>query len=212
MLMTTSLRKLALTTHVTFSVGWFGAVASFLVLAVAGVTHQNAETARAAYMAMRIVTWSVIVPFSLAALTSGVLQSLGTTWGLFRYYWIVAKLALTALATLILLVHTEPIGRVAGMAAARTLADGDLHPLRIQLIADAGAALVALVVATVLSVYKPWGLTAYGQRQSVVVDAPRAGRSSSAITAWTVLWAVALLAAVVLFIGVHLASGGFHHH
>ena len=35
--MTPGLRKFALTTHVTSSVGWLGAVGAFLALAIAGV-------------------------------------------------------------------------------------------------------------------------------------------------------------------------------
>jgi hypothetical protein len=41
---------------------------------------------------MELTTWIVIVPLSLAALLTGVVQSLGTPWGLFRHRWIVAKL------------------------------------------------------------------------------------------------------------------------
>ena len=81
---------------------------------------------RAAYLAMHVTTWFVIVPLSLAALLTGIVQSLGTTWGLFRHYWIVTKLLLTFLATIILLVHTQPIDRVAAVAAQTTLATGDL--------------------------------------------------------------------------------------
>jgi hypothetical protein len=210
MLMTSSVRKLALTTHVTSSVGWFGAVASFLVLALVGVTSQNAQTVRVAYLAMELVTWGVIVPFSLAALLTGIVQSLGTTWGLFRYYWIVAKLALTILATVILLVHTQPIGRVAAVAAERVLSSADLHQLRIQLIADAGAAMVALLVATTLSVYKPWGLTSYGRQLLNLMEAPTSTRSSGA--AWKAVWILGLLLAIILFVIAHLSQGGFHHH
>ena len=133
MLMTSSVRKLALTTHVTSSVGWLGAVASFLVLAIVGVTSQNAQIVRVAYIAMELLTWGVIVPFSSAALLTGIVQSLGTTWGLFRYYWIVAKLALTILATVILLVHTQPIGRVAALAAERVLSSADVPSSRIRI-------------------------------------------------------------------------------
>jgi hypothetical protein len=93
--MTPGLRKFALTSHVTSSVGWLGAVGAFLALAIAGVTSQNAQTVRAAYLAMHMTTWFVIVPLCLAALLTGIVQSLGTTWGLFRHYWIVTKLVLT---------------------------------------------------------------------------------------------------------------------
>ena len=42
--------------------------------------------ARAAYLAMELTTWSVIVPLSLAALLTGLFQALGTEWGLFQHY------------------------------------------------------------------------------------------------------------------------------
>ncbi len=158
--MTPGLRKFALTTHVTSSVGWLGAVGAFLALAIAGLGSQDPQIVRAAYLAMHLTTWLVIVPLSLAALLTGIVQSLGTTWGLFRHYWIVTKLLLTVLATIILLVHTQPIDRVAAVAAQTTLAAGDLRQLRIQLVGDACAALFVLLVTTTLSVYKPWGMTA----------------------------------------------------
>ena len=95
------------------------------------------------------------MPLCLAALLTGIVQSLGTTWGLFRHYWVVTKLLLTVLATLILLVRTQPIDRVAAVAAQTTLAIGDLRQLRFQLVGDACAALFVLLMTTALSVYKP---------------------------------------------------------
>ena len=91
MTMTPGLRKFALTTHVTSSVGWPGAVGAFLALAIAGVGSEDAQIVRAAYLAMHLITWSVIVPFCLAALLTGIVQSLGTTWGPFRHYWVVTN-------------------------------------------------------------------------------------------------------------------------
>lgn len=85
--MTPQLRKLALTAHVTSSVGWLGAVAGFLALALTGLTSEDNQMARAAYLAMELYCWFVIVPLSLTSPLTGVVQSLGTTWGLFRHYW-----------------------------------------------------------------------------------------------------------------------------
>jgi hypothetical protein len=211
MIMTPGVRKLALTTHVTSSIGWFGAVAAFLSLAIAGLMSQNAQIVRAAYLSMELTAWAVIVPLSGATLLTGVVQSLGTTWGLFRHHWVVAKLGLTVLATIILLVHTQPIDHVAAVAANTMLSSGDLRQLRIQLVADAGAALFALLVATTLSVYKPWGLTAYGRRGDVSVI--RSDRTIiAASTFWSRLWLLGLLAVVALFVIVHLMTGGMGHH
>ena len=165
MLMSPALRKLALVTHVTTSLGWFGAVAAFLALALAGLNSTHPELVRASYVAMNMIAWYVIVPLCLASLLSGIVQSLGTAWGLFIHYWVVIKLLITLIATVILLLHMRPIGHMAGTAVATTLAPGDMRDLRVQLTADAAAAIVVLVVATVLAVYKPQGLTPYGHRK-----------------------------------------------
>lgn len=207
MTMTPGLRKFTLTSHVIASVGWLGAVAGFLVLAVAGLTSDNPQMVRAAYLAMDLTGWFVIVPLSLASLFTGLVQSLGTTWGLFRHYWVVAKFLINIVATILLLVHMRPATYLAGIAAATTLSYTDLRGLRIQLAADAGAALLALLVATILSVYKPRGLTPYGRRQ-LRVEPDRASTAST--PRWVYVFAVVAL--ILLFVFRHLTMGGHGGH
>jgi len=210
MTMTPRVRNVALTAHVTSSVGWLGAVGGFLALAVAGLTSRDAQMVRAAYLAMELTTWFVIVPLSLASLLTGLVQSLGTTWGLFRHYWVVAKLLLNILATILLLLHTRPIARVAAVAAERTLSSADLRQLRIQLVADAGAALLLLLVATTLSVYKPRGLTPYGRRKQDEQAAASIGRDArrTGTPPWVyVSWIIAI-AVVLVFVILHLTGRG----
>lgn len=165
MIMTPRVQKFALTAHVTSSVGWLGAVAGFLVLAIAGLTSNDLQRVRAAYLAMELIAWFVIVPLSLASPLTGLVMSLGTVWGLFRHYWVLIKFLITIPATILLWVHLRPVGHLAGVVAERTLSHGDLAGLRIQLVADAGAAVLVLFVATTLSIYKPRGLTKYGSRR-----------------------------------------------
>ena len=164
-MMTPAVRKLALTLHVLASVSWLGAVAAFLVLAIAGLTKTDAQIVRGCYVAMELTTRYAIVPLCFASLLTGLVSSLGSTWGLFRHYWVAIKLTLTILATIVLLIHTRPIRYVADAAVQRTLARHDLREVRTQLVADAGAAVVVLIVNTVLAVYKPLGLTLYGRRK-----------------------------------------------
>lgn len=166
MTLTPRLRKLALAAHVTSAVGWLGAVVAYLALAVSGLTSPDAQTVRAAYLSMELVGWCVIVPFALAALLTGLVQSLGTEWGLFRYYWVLAKFLLTVGAVTVLLLHMPTLSRVAGVAAETTLAGPDLREPRVQLVVHAGGGLLVLLSATVLSVFKPWGRTRYGRRKS----------------------------------------------
>jgi hypothetical protein len=164
MTMTTRLRKFALAAHVTSSVGWLGAVAGFMALAVAGATSPDVQMLRAAYLAMDLTYRSVIVPLGLASLLTGLVSSLGTEWGLFRHYWVLVKLLLIIPLTILLLVHTRPVSFMAD--AQKTMSGADLGGLKIQLAAYAGAALLVLLVATALSVYRPRGMTGYGGRRS----------------------------------------------
>jgi hypothetical protein len=165
--MTPGVRKLALTAHVVSSVGWLGAVLGFLALAVAGVSTLDELVVRATYVAMNLLTWSVIVPLCLVSLGTGLVGSLGTPWGLVRHYWVLVKLVLTVVSTLLLLLHTRPIGWMAQAALRAAPIGADFAKLRAELVFDAAGAAVVLLGATVLAVYKPRGLTPYGVRRVV---------------------------------------------
>lgn len=161
MIMTAGVRKVALTAHVAFSVGWLGAVAAFLALAIAGLTSRDEPRVCAACLAMDLVTRFVIAPLAVASLASGIVQSLGTTWGLFRHYWVLIKLLLTAFATILLVVHMQPIRYLADAALEGAASGADLAQTKIQLVVDGGGALIVLLVATALAVLKPHGTTPF---------------------------------------------------
>ena len=164
MTMRPSLRKFALTAHVTFSVGWIGGVVAYLTLGVAAVTSQDVQTMRAAWIAMELIGWYAIVPLALASLLTGLVMSLGTKWGLFRHYWTLISFILTVLATVVLLLHMPDVSLLAAVAQEAEGAKldelgGDLfHP---------GLGLVVLLVIQVLNAYKPRGLTRYGWRKQL---------------------------------------------
>ena len=163
--MTPRLRKFTLTVHITSSIAWAGAVAVFLTLAVAGLSGQDDQRTRAAYLAMQLVTWVIILPLAFLSLVSGMISSLGTRWGLFRYYWILVKLLITLFSTIVLLVHMEPIDLLASAAANKAALSTDLRSGQHLMVVAGSAALLSLIVTTVLSVYKPRGVTPYGARK-----------------------------------------------
>src|SRR5829696_5976029 len=105
MTMPPGLRKLALAAHLTCSLGWIGAVIAYLALGVSAVTSQDAQTVRAAWIAMELTGWFVIVPLAFAALLTGLVMSLGTPWGLLCHYWVLISFVLTLSATAILVLH-----------------------------------------------------------------------------------------------------------
>ncbi|MBC9725024.1 DUF2269 domain-containing protein [Streptomyces sp. TRM68367] len=160
MIMSPRLRKIVLTTHVATSVGWLGAVLAYLALDVTAVTSQEVPTVRGAYAAMEVTVLYVIVPLALASVLIGIVNALGTPWGLFRHYWVLVKLALTVFATIVLLIETQTVSRLAETAASsanpRELPGTLLHSI---------GGLVVLVIILILSVFKPRGVTRYGWRK-----------------------------------------------
>lgn len=151
------IRKTGLVMHIVFSVGWLGAVVAYLPLAITGMTSTEPDTVRAAYSAMEQIGRFAIVPLCLGSLITGLYQSLTTEWGLFRYYWVVAKLVLTVVSTIILLMHMPQVSRMAAMASQMTLPIATPGVLRAQLLVHAAGGLIVLIVLTAISVFKPWG-------------------------------------------------------
>lgn len=68
-------------------------------------------------------------------------------------------------ATAVLLLHMTAVEHLSDAASRGSVSPTSDRALRIQLVADAGAAAVVLVGTTALGVYKPRGLTAYGRRR-----------------------------------------------
>src|SRR5262245_36434284 len=160
-----SLRKFALTAHITLSVGWLGAVAGFLALAVAGLTSHDAQLVRGLYLAMGVTGSYVIVPLCLASLLTGLVLSLGTRWGLFRHYWVMTKFLLTIVSTLILFGFMQTLRHIGALAADTTMSINELRNLSQSPVLHSGGGLLVLLVNTMLSVYKPWGRSRYWLRK-----------------------------------------------
>jgi hypothetical protein len=162
MSMSPALRKFALAAHLTFSIGWIGALLAYLALGVAAVNSDDDQTVRSAWIAMEMTGWYVIVPLAVASLLTGLVMALGTRWGLLRHYWVIFSLVLTLFAAVVLFLHMPTVSSTADVArhADRARLDslgGDLaHP---------GIGLAVLLVILVLNMYKPRGVTRYGRRK-----------------------------------------------
>lgn len=161
MIVPTNLRKPLLILHVMTSIGLLGAVGSFLVLAVTGMVSADATTVEAAYVGMAVLTWRIIVPLAFTALAVGIIQSLPTPWGLFRHYWVSAKLALTVLAVAVLMAQTKTIDRLAAATTDGTLGTRGME--QAAMVVHAAGGLLVLAFAIVLSVYKPRGMTPFAK-------------------------------------------------
>lgn len=216
------LRKLVLAAHISLSVGWLGAVVSFFALSIAGLTSDDAELVRSAYLAMNLIGSFIIVPMSLAALATGLVQALGSPWGLLRHYWVLVKFTLAIFAGTALLMHqftaVAQAARLVSGIASGTARSEDLVQVGTQLVAASGFAMLVLLTATTLAVYKPWGLTRYGRR--ILRErrkAPQQANDQMTGDAPGLPWGLKIFLAVIgalvaVFVALHLAGRGLGTH
>jgi uncharacterized membrane protein len=161
-----SLYKFLLTAHIIVSVGWLGAALAKLILGLVAVRSDVAQASQDLYVSMEALNIG-FPPLAISTLVTGVLLSLGTRWGLLEHYWIVMKLLLTVgVITTAVQLDARFAEDVLASAAPPTL-----------LLSLVAAHVLMLGMATVLSVYKPWGKTWFGRRKA-------AGDAVLPVSAW----------------------------
>jgi hypothetical protein len=177
---------------------------------------------------MELIGWFVLIPLSLAALLTGLIQSLGTPWGLFKHWWVLVKFLMTVVATFILIQHMKSVSQMAEVASTITLSEAHFRSQQIQLFIHALGGLAVLFTAAWLSVYKPWGKTPHGRRQSANVLPPfvsEAHANADLVMArapgpamengtprWMRIVGFHAIGRGVLFVVLHLMGGGMRHH
>ncbi|PNV73621.1 hypothetical protein BES34_016955 [Leptospira inadai serovar Lyme] len=166
---------------------------------------------------MDLIGRFMIIPLSVLSMLTGLVLAFWTQWGLVRYYWVFVKFVLGIFSSIGLVLHQYvAIGEVAKkVAATATFSDpGRLGP---QLIMDASLAILVLLIATVLSIYKPWGLTPYGlweQRVQRNLEPPATRiKIRAELIRFGLKISFALAAILIIIVAiVHLSSKGFGTH
>ncbi|WP_070009151.1 hypothetical protein [Streptomyces abyssalis] len=165
-------RRAVLVAHVTVSVGWLGISLCLLTLAIAAADDPDALAVPAS-TAMKLFADWLLLPVALLSLTTGLVLSLGTSWGLARHRWVWVKFWLTLAATGLTVFSFRPgAGEAAAMAAA-----GETVPAT-DLLVPPAVSLALYAFLTAVSVLKPWGPTRRGRR----LREARTGRTAAAAT------------------------------
>ena len=146
--MSPSVRRTVLTVHIIASVGLLGDSAGFLAVAVRAATTDDPALAASAYELLEMFSVVFGIPLSLISLATGLALGFGTKWGVLRHWWVTAKL-LVILS--VILVGAFVIG-----PSLALMRDGTGGRETVLVIASAYDVL-ALAVATGLSVFKPGG-------------------------------------------------------
>ena len=106
---------------------------------------------------MEPLAWYSLIPLAIASLLTGVVQAVATPWGLFRHYWVLFKLIITVVATIVLFSYMPTFAGMADGAGGPATNRPHLEPYGTSVLLHGGLALAGLLLATVLSVYKPRG-------------------------------------------------------
>ncbi len=149
-------RKLLLTVHVVATVSVLG---TDLVLLLLGLASLGGADPRTIYPAAYLVAARLVAPLALISLGTGLLLGVLTPWGLFSYWLVSIKLAITAALTAVVLFVLVP--RLSAAAdvvtgpASHVLTSAERLPLAIA----PAVASTLLLLAVVLAIFKPgWRL------------------------------------------------------
>lgn len=150
-------RKWVLVAHIAAAGAWIGIDVAMAVLIFTTLVRHDTATVALCYQVVGLVAvWPLFIA-GLVCLASGIVLGMGSRYGLLRYWWVATKLALNLLLTGLVLFALRPglaeLGRVGRRLAAGAPVDAALHGMLYPPIVSP----VALAVALVLAVFKPWG-------------------------------------------------------
>lgn len=160
-------RQAVLVLHLVCGVGWMGLDIAIFPLLLTALTTSDGTLAASFYTAVGYVVPRTLPFLSLGMTATGLLLSWGTKWGLMRYWWVAVKLVLALVMTA--LVFFQLVPTINGMPALLPGQDGAavramLGSLPTQLMFPPVVSFLALGLATVFAVVKPWGKTPWAKR------------------------------------------------
>jgi len=145
-------RKLLLSLHVATTVSVLGTDLVLLTLGIASLGGADPQTI---YPAAHLASAWLVAPLAVLSLGTGLLLGLLTPWGVFRYWWVTIKLAITIVLTGIVLFVLVP--RLGMVAAAVTASDSGPLPIgeRVSLVIAPALASSLLLLNVILAIFKP---------------------------------------------------------
>jgi predicted integral membrane protein DUF2269 len=153
--MTGARRRTILTIHIASGVALLGTSAGLAITAVRAATRSDPQQAHTIYELMRLLTYSLGIPFSFIALISGLTLAVSSKWGVVRYWWVTAKVAFLVATILVGALLTGPsIDTMLG--ETRPGFPGD-DAAQWTLVAAVGVQIAMVLSAIVLAVFKPGG-------------------------------------------------------
>lgn len=169
-------RKALVAAHVIAAACWVGIALTVSAMAVVALTSSDIETSRVTYGLMATFDMTLLPWANFATILTGLALGITTGWGLIRYWWVIAKIAI-AVGILFMafgFLHdalelareqTAHLAETGGVAAQSSAAPWVVFW-------GFTGSLLSLAGATLLSLYKPGGKTRRGRRSAPRTPAP----------------------------------------
>ncbi len=161
-------RKALVAAHAVSAACWIGVALTFVAMSVVAMSTKDIHVTKTVFELMAVFDITLLPWTNFATFLTGIALSMTTKWGLIRYYWVAAKIAI-AVGILVMafgFLH-DSLERAGEEAAALAVTGGNAAQLSGA--ADVvlwgfGCAMLSLVGALLLSLYKPGGATRRGRR------------------------------------------------
>ncbi len=160
----TTPKRWLLSAHILLSGAWLGTSFCFLVLSIVARSTHDRNLLLATYMSIDVLDRILVRPMAIGAAVSGILLSVLTQWGLFRFNWIIAKLILTVLliASGVIIFGLTRVPRsiisIISSAGLQALQNPSYQSNQTLLLIYVIAEVVFLSASVAVSVFKPAGL------------------------------------------------------
>ncbi|MGZ3146513.1 hypothetical protein ACVDFE_31875 [Lentzea chajnantorensis] len=167
-------RKAVLLVHALAAAAWLGIDLALGILIVIALSTTDTTTAGIAIQAVDMFAIWPMLGASVVCMVSGAVLGLGSKYGLVRYWWVAVKLVLNVGMSLLIAFALRPGVQEAARIGTRVLAGDPAAVLPSGLLPPVVVAPTLLLVAYVLSVFKPWGRirrtapSAKGERRDLV--------------------------------------------
>ncbi|HEX2287091.1 MAG TPA: hypothetical protein VHI10_20090 [Mycobacterium sp.] len=154
-------RKALVAAHAVAAACWIGIAVTFVAMALVAMSSNDIHTTMIVYELMATFDITLLPWANFATFLTGIALSITTKWGLFRYYWVTGKI-LIAVGILVMafgFLHDslELAGREAAALAANGGTAAEISGAADVVLWGFGCAMLSLVGALLLSLYKPGG-------------------------------------------------------
>jgi hypothetical protein len=149
-------KKWWLSAHILFSAIWLGVTVTFLILSISVLLTNDNQVIKAYYSSMLKIEETAGRASLIGTVITGLILSIFTKWGLFKFYWIITKEILTLFCLVLGFIFIY-YWTINGIHFSEEAIGDNFIENHYQLMIWIIIQVILLAILFILSVFKPWG-------------------------------------------------------